>query len=304
MGVATSLPVRRDRAPEWTKSPAIRALREIARRPSGGFGLAVVLILFFAAAFAPVLTPYRPDAVDVPNQLLGPSAQHLLGTDQLGRDLLSRLIVGSRISVSVAVPAVLLALVLGLVIGLVSGYLGGVVDNAVVVAMDSLQAFPWVILALALIALLGPSLTNLVLVLMLGYIPPYGRVCRALVLSTKENQFVEAERALGASALRVTLIHVLPNVVAPCLILAAMDLPSAIAAEAGLSFLGLGVQPPAASWGNILSDGFGYVRQSPWAVIAPGVTLMIVTLGITLLGETLRDVIDPRLAGSRRWRRM
>lgn len=303
MGVAT-LPARRESAPAWMKSPALRTLRDVVRRPSGRFGLAVVLILFFTAAIAPLLTPYKPDAIDVPNQLLGPSAQHLLGTDQLGRDLLSRLIVGSRISVSVALPAVLLALVLGLVIGLVSGYIGGVVDNAIVVAMDTIQAFPWVILALALIALLGPSLTNLVLVLMVGYIPEYGRVCRALVLSTKENQFVEAERALGAGPLRVTLVHMLPNVVAPCLILAAMDLPSAIAAEAGLSFLGLGVQPPAASWGNILSDGLGYVRQSPWAVIAPGVTLMVVTLGITLLGETLRDIIDPRLAGSRRWRRM
>jgi peptide/nickel transport system permease protein len=304
VAVASSLPARRESASAWMSSPALRTLRDVVRRPSGGFGLAVVLILFFAAAFAPLLTPYKPDAIDVPNQLLGPSAQHLLGTDQLGRDLLSRLIVGSRISVSVALPAVLLALALGLAIGLVSGYLGGVVDNAVVVAMDTIQAFPWVILALALIAFLGPSLSNLVLVLMVGYIPAYGRVCRALVFSTKENQFVEAERALGASALRVTLVHVLPNVVAPCLILAAMDLPSAIAAEAGLSFLGLGVQPPAASWGNILSDGLGYVRQSPWAVIAPGVTLMVVTLGITLLGETLRDIIDPRLAGSRRWRRM
>jgi peptide/nickel transport system permease protein len=198
---------------------------------------------------------------------------------------------------------VLSALIAGLILGVLAGYRGGRLDNALIVVMDSLQAFPAVILALVLLALLGPSLQNVIIVIAVAFIPNYARVSRALVLALKNNQFIEAERSLGASPLRLVLVHVVPNILAPLFILLAMDIPSAITTEAGLSFLGLGVQPPTASWGVMLADGFARVQNSAWGVITPGIALMLATLAFTLLGETLRDVFDPRLSGVRRWRR-
>jgi peptide/nickel transport system permease protein len=174
------------------------------------------------------------------------------------------------------------------------------VDNVILVLTDSMQAFPAVILALALLALLGPSSTNVILVIIIAFMPGYARVVRAQVLSVKENPFVEAERSLGASNGRIIFVHILPNILAPLVILLAMDLPSAITFEAGLSFLGLGVKPPTPSWGVILADGFSRIRNSPWPVLWAGLALMLTTLGFTLFGETLRDVLDPKLAGSRR----
>jgi peptide/nickel transport system permease protein len=278
-------------------------LREVARRPAGLFGLIVVGGLFFLAIFAPLIAPYDPAEQDIPNRLQGPSWDHLLGTDQLGRDLLSRLIFGVRVALSVALPGVAAALVIGLVLGLIAGYIGGRTDNATIVMMDTLQAFPAVILALVLLALLGASRTSVVIVIAVAFAPNYARVTRALVLTTKQNQFVESARSLGAGNPRIVGIHILPNVIAPLFILLAMDLPAAITIEAGLSFLGLGVPPPTPSWGVILQDGFDRVRDDAWPIIWAGLTLMVVTLGCTFLGETLRDVADPRLAGVRRWRR-
>ncbi len=277
--------------------------REVVRRPAGAFGLAVVAILLVAALIPGLLAPYEADAQDIPARLQGPSLDHLLGTDEIGRDLFSRLIFSCRIELGVAVPAVLGALVAGLVLGVLAGYVGGWLDNALIVVMDSLQAFPAVVLALVLLSLLGSSLGNVILVIAVAFTPNYARVSRALVLALKQNQFVEAERSLGASPVRVVLVHVVPNILAPLFILLAMDLPSAITTEAGLSFLGIGVQPPTPSWGVMLSAGFARVQDSPWGVLTPGLALMIATLGFTLLGETLRDVFDPRLSGVRRWRR-
>jgi peptide/nickel transport system permease protein len=278
-------------------------LREVARRPAGLFGLIVVGGLFFLAIFAPLIAPYDPAEQDIPNRLQGPSWDHLLGTDQLGRDLLSRLIFGVRVALSVALPGVAAALVIGLVLGLIAGYIGGRTDNATIVMMDTLQAFPAVILALVLLALLGASRTSVIIVIAVAFAPNYARVTRALVLTTKQNQFVEAARSLGAGNSRIVGIHILPNVMGPLFILLAMDLPAAITIEAGLSFLGLGVPPPTPSWGVMLQDGFDRVRDVAWPIIWAGLTLMVVTLGCTFLGETLRDVADPRLAGVRRWRR-
>jgi peptide/nickel transport system permease protein len=278
-------------------------LREVVRRPAGAFGLAVVAILLVAALIPGALAPRAADAQDIPARLQGPSLHHLLGTDELGRDLFSRLIFSCRIELGVAVPAVLSALLAGLVLGVLAGYVGGWLDNALIVVMDSLQAFPAVILALVLLSLLGSSLQNVIIVIAVAFTPNYARVSRALVLALKQNQFVEAERALGASPVRLVLVHVVPNILAPLFILLAMDLPSAITTEAGLSFLGLGVQPPTPSWGVMLSSGFARVEDSPWGVLTPGLALMLATLGFTLLGETLRDVFDPRLSGVRRWRR-
>ena len=278
-------------------------LREVVSRPAGAFGLVVVLLLVAAAIAPGFFAPYGADTQDIPSRLQGPSLDHLLGTDELGRDLLSRLIYSCRVELGVAVPSVLAALIGGLILGVLAGYRGGMLDNVLIVVMDSLQAFPAVILALVLLALLGSSLQNVIIVIAVAFIPNYARVSRALVLALKNNQFVEAERSLGASPLRMVLVHIVPNILAPLFILLAMDIPGAITTEAGLSFLGLGVQPPTASWGVMLADGFARVQNSAWGVITPGVALMLATLAFTLLGETLRDVFDPKLSGVRRWRR-
>ena len=302
--MAVAAPTPRPRlAPFGRMAGPVGLLKEVASRPAGLFGLSVVGGLLILAIFAPFIAPYGPAEQDIANRLEGPSWDHLLGTDQLGRDLLSRLIYGVRVAMSVALPGVAAALAIGLVIGLIAGYLGGKTDNSMIVVMDTMQAFPAVILALTLLALLGASRTSVIVVIAVAFAPNYARVTRALVLTTKQNQFVEAARSLGAGNSRIVGIHILPNVVAPLFILLAMDLPAAITLEAGLSFLGLGVPPPTPSWGVILQDGFERVREHPWAIIWAGLTLMIVTLGCTFLGETLRDVVDPRLAGTRRWRR-
>jgi peptide/nickel transport system permease protein len=278
-------------------------LQQLIHRPAGLIGLIIVVGLIILAVVPGVFAPYEPDAQTISDRLQGPSMDHLLGTDRLGRDTLSRLIYGVGIALIVALPAVLSALVIGLLLGIVAAWRGGLIDALLVIVMDVLQAFPAVILALALLALLGPSLRNVIIVISIAFIPNYARVSRALVFSAKANQWVEAERALGASTLRIVFTHILPNILPPLLILMAMDIPSAIVIEAGLSFLGLGVQPPTPSWGAILSDGFQNIMQSPWGVVFASIILMITTLGFTMLGETLRDIVDPRLSGLTRRRR-
>ena len=277
----------------------IPVIGDVVRSPMGALGLFIVVGFLFVVLFAPYIAPYHYTEQDIPSRLEGPSRQYPLGTDELGRDLLSRLIYGSRIALGVAIPSVAIALTGGVLLGLFSGYVGGIVDDVVVVFIDSINAFPAVILALAVLALLGPALTNEILVIGLAWIPGYARVTRAQTLSVKQNVYIEAERSLGASTARIILFHVMPNVVAPVLILAAMDLPVVITFEAGLSFLGLGVPPPFPSWGSILATGFNFVRQSPWPITWAGLTLIVTTLGFTLFGEALRDVLDPRLSGTR-----
>lgn len=293
------------------RGPAVKAshsawlrkgIPSIFRTPGGLIGTVIVLGLIVLAIFGPELAPYSSSQIDVNNPLQGPTLQHLLGTDQLGRDLLSRLIDGTRIELEVAVPAVATALCVGLVLGLLGGYLGGVVDNVVVLLTDTSQSFPAIVLALALLTVVGPSLPNLIIVIAVTFSPNYARTSRALVLSVKQNQYIVAERALGAGRLRIMLRHVLPNIVAPLFILLAMDTPSAITTEAGLSFLGLGVPPPDPSWGSILSDGFNSIFNAPWAVIFASMALGIATIGFLLFGEALRDVLDPRLRGVTGWR--
>lgn len=281
----------------------LTVLREVVRRPAGLFGLTVIGGLLVIVVFAPLLAPYGDAHQDIVHRLEPPSGAHLLGTDQLGRDLLSRLLFGTRIALGVAVPSVLAALAAGLVLGMIGGYLGGRVDNLMILVMDSMQAIPSVPLALILIALIGPSLQNVILVIAFTFTPGYARVARALVLAAKQDQYVETERSLGASDVRIAIVHILPNIIAPLFVLVAMDIPSAITVESGLSFLGLGVQPPTPSWGVILADGFDRVRETPWPVLWASLALMIATLGFTMLGETLRDIVDPRIAGVRRWRR-
>jgi len=274
--------------------------RQLLSRPSAVLGMTVIAALVVLFLFGPLVAPHPHTEQTISRRLEGPSPDFLLGTDHLGRDLLSRLIIGTRVALGTAFPSVLTALLCGLVIGLVAGYTGGWLDNLILIVMDTLQAFPALLLALALMALLDPSISNVILVIAIAYTPGYARIVRAQVLSIKEEQFIEVERSFGASHLRIALVHVVPNMLAPLLILLAMDLPSAIATEAGLSFLGLGVRPPTPSWGTILSDGFQKIRTSPWPVISGALALMITTLGFTLFGEALRDILDPRVSGSRR----
>jgi len=256
--------------------------------------LVAVAVLLLLVPLGPVLAPYSASRQDIANRLQGPSMSHLLGTDELGRDLLSRLLSGVRVELGVAIPAVLMALVIGSVIGIAAGYVGGIVDDISVLAMDTLQSFPAVILALLLLSLLGPSLRNVIVVIAIAYAPTFGRVTRALVASTREREFVLAERSLGASHSRVILRHIWPNVTAPLVILVALNVPSAIAIEVGLSFLGLGVPPPTPSWGAMLDEGFKYMRSSPWGALSAMAAVMITTLTLASFGDSLRTISDPR----------
>ncbi len=273
---------------------ASELLGDIARRPTGLVALILIAGLVLAVTIGPLLVA-DPSAQDIGRRLEGPSADYWLGTDHLGRDLLARLVVGSRIAMGVAIPAVVLAMFFGLILGLAAGYLGGRTDSFVIVITDTLQSFTAVVLALLLLALIGGSLTTVVIVIAVTFAPGYARVVRASVLAIKKDVFVQAERSLGAKSGRIIFVHILPNVLAPMLILMAIDLPVAVTIEAGLSFLGVGVPPPTPSWGVILRDGFDRVRDAPWPVIWAGLALMATTLGFTLLGEALRDRLDPRV---------
>jgi peptide/nickel transport system permease protein len=287
-------PVVARRRPALLRMGGARLVRQIGGSPGGAFGLAVIAVLALCTVAGPALAPHDPSAQDLASRLQGPSGSHLLGTDELGRDVLSRLVVGTRIAVQVAVPAILLAVLVGGALGMIAAFAGGWVDHVAVVVMDTLQVFPAVMLALLVLTLLGPSLVNLVVVIAIAFVPNYARVSRALVQTTKEEVYIEAERSLGASSRRIVWRHIVPNIVAPLAILVAMDIPFAIVAEAGLSFLGLGVQPPTPSWGVILSDGFRRVQESPWPVVFASAVLAATTVGFTLLAERLRDVIDPK----------
>lgn len=271
------------------------ALRRVVRDPLGALGSALVLLFVLSAVLAPWIAPYEPNAIDVPARLRGPSLAHWLGTDNLGRDVFSRVLFGGRIALTVALTAVGLSLAAGILLGLIAGYGPRWLDNLLLLLLDSVRAFPVVMFALAVITVVGPSLETVILVVVVTSIPAYARIVRTQTLSLRHTEFILAERALGAGAPRILLVHILPNVIGPLLILASMEIPVVITIEAGLSFLGLGVRPPTPSWGNILSDGYAFIRNTPWLVIAGGIPVVLTTLGFTFLGETLRDVFDPRL---------
>jgi peptide/nickel transport system permease protein len=271
------------------------ALARALRDPLGALGATLVVLFALSAALAPMIAPYEPNALDVPARLQGPSLAHLLGTDNLGRDVLSRVLHGGRIALGVALTAVGLSLLAGILLGLIAGYGPRWLDNLLLLLFDSVRAFPVIMFALAVITVVGPSLQTVILVVVVTTIPQYARIIRTQTLSLRHTEFILAERSLGAGAPRVLLVHILPNVIGPLLILASMEIPVVITIEAGLSFLGLGVRPPTPSWGNILNDGYAFIRNTPWLVIAAGIPLVLSTLGFTFLGETLRDAFDPRL---------
>lgn len=261
----------------------------------GGLGIALVLVVVFGAIFADMLTSYDPTALNPRDRFLSPNGAHLLGTDQLGRDLFTRVLHGARIALVVALVATSLSFVGGLILGMIAGYGPRWLDALLLLVFDALRSFPTVMLALALVTLAGPSLSAVVLVVVLATLPGYARVVRAQTMSLKEAEFVLAARALGAPVWRILLGHIMPNLIGPLLILASMDIPVVITIEAGMSFLGLGVRPPTPSWGSILNDGFSFIREGPWLAIAGGLPIVVATLGFTFLGETLRDQFDPRL---------
>ncbi|WP_233495383.1 ABC transporter permease [Rhodosalinus halophilus] len=265
----------------------------------GMTGLILVLVFFASAIFAPWLAPYDPNAIDIANRLSGPTAAHWIGTDQLGRDTFSRILYGGRVALKIAAIGVSVSLVVGLILGMIAGYGPRWLDNLLLLLFDTVRAFPTIILALATVALTGPSLELVLAIVIITSIPQYARVARTATLSLKAADFILAERSLGASTPRILFHHVMPNVVGPLLILAAMEVPVVVTVEAGLSFLGLGVLPPTASWGTILNEGYLVIRDTPWMVIAGGIPLILTTLGFTFLGEALRDIFDPRMGRGR-----
>ncbi|APG86517.1 dipeptide transport system permease protein DppC (plasmid) [Sinorhizobium americanum CCGM7] len=271
------------------------ALLQIARRPGGGFALFAVTMICLVAIAAPLIAPYGPNAIAPAKRLMDPSFQHLLGTDHLGRDILSRLIYGSRIALGVALSVIVISLVAGVTLGIAAALSPRAVDFSIVGIFDIVTAFPSMILALALVAVLGPGLGNVVLLVSIVFIPHFGRVARAQTVALRNSPFIEAERVLGAERWRVILHHVTPNIIGPIFVLACMDIPVVITIEAGLSFLGLGVRPPLASWGSLLNDGYTYLEQSIWLATFSGLALILATLGFALLGEAMRDTLDPKL---------
>lgn len=255
--------------------------------------LVVVFVIF--AVFAPWIAPQDPAAIALPTRLSVPSATHWLGTDELGRDILSRVIYGARISMLVGSCVVLASLLLGLIIGSVAGYYGGAIDRFVnVVLMNAFLSFPGILIAIAFVAFRGPGIFNLVIALSLGGWVGYARLVRGQVLAAREREFVEAARALGASDLRIVVRHILPNIIQPVIVQAAIGMAGAILAEATMSFLGLGVPPPTASWGSMLNDARAHLFDSPHLVVFPALAVMLAVLSFNFIGDALRDYLDPR----------
>ncbi|RPH76565.1 MAG: ABC transporter permease [Candidatus Rokuibacteriota bacterium] len=271
-----------------------RAWRVGRRRPAAVAGAAVVLLFALMAVAAPLIATTDPTRTDWSKIRKAPSWAHPFGTDDLGRDGFSRVVWGARISMQAGVFSILLAMAIGVPVGLVAGYYRGGLDQVIMRLTDAWLAFPFLILAIGLVTILGPSLTNATLAIGLGATPTYIRLTRGLVLSTKEEDYVQGARALGAGDLRVMARHILPNIASAILVQATVAIPTAIIAEAVLSFLGLGVQPPAPSWGTMLNAAQQFLEQAPWMAYWPGLAIFLLALSFNLAGDGLRDVLDPR----------
>jgi peptide/nickel transport system permease protein len=268
-------------------------------RKSSGIGALIVLIFLFTALAAPLLTPFDPADQDLTNRYTPPNSVNLLGTDNFGRDLLSRIIFGTRISLIVGVLTVFIAMVVGGLLGILAGFMGGNVDRIVNFVIEMLMAFPTLLLALVLIAMLGPGLIKLIIAIGIGSVPMFARVLRAETLSVRERDYVLTSRAIGGTQVHIIFYHILPNIVSSLIILSTTRVATAILSESALSFLGLGIQPPTPSWGVLVAEGRAYLQLAPWIALAPGVVIMITVLGFNLFGDGLRDVIDVRRRGRR-----
>jgi len=277
-------------ATTWT---AVTALGRRNRLAAAGLVLVTVFVIF--AIFASWIAPQSPSAIDLPSRLQPPSAAHWFGTDELGRDILSRVIYGARISMLVGASVVAGSLLLGLILGSIAGYYGGITDRFFsVIVMNAFLSFPGILLAIAFVAFLGPGILNLILALCIGGWVGYARLVRAQVLAVKEKEFVEAARALGASDWRIVTRHILPNIIQPVIVQAAIGMAGAVLAEATMSFLGLGVPPPTASWGTMLNDGRAHLFDAPHLVLFPAAAVMLAVLSFNFIGDALRDYMDPR----------
>lgn len=273
----------------------VRAWRRLRRNRAALVGLAIIVLLVLVAVFAPLLAPYNPYAVTLTGRLQPPSPEHMMGTDELGRDIFSRLVYGARVELWVGIVTVALSGLIGVSVGLVAGYLGKSWDGVLMRVVDVFLAFPVIILAIAIVAVRGPGLTNVLIALGLVYWTTYARVVRGQVLALREEEFTWAARTMGATPVRIMFRHLLPNTMAPLLVLASLGMANAILAEAALSFLGLGIQPPEASWGSMLNTGMQFLRNASFLTISPGLAIFVTVLGFNLLGDGLRDALDPRM---------
>lgn len=280
-------------SPKGRRKPSL--FRSLMRDKSGAVGLTIVVLVFAAAVLAPILSPHDPTRTFSAYRLQGPSVFFPLGADELGRDLLSRALYGAQVSLQVSVTVAISAGLIGTIAGLVAGYVGGVFDAIVMRVVDVLFAFPTILLALAVVATLGPATSNLIVALVVVYVPAFARIARAATLSVSREVFVDAGRSVGLSGPRLLLRHVLPNVTAPILVQLSVALAEIILVEAALSYLGLGVQPPSPSWGAMLASGKAHMEASMLPSVVPGLFIMVTVLGFNLLGDAFRDLMDPKL---------
>jgi len=291
--------------PAVTAAPAPTPLAYFARQTVKAFntnktswiGLLVFVAVVVLALAAPVIAPFDPNDQNIMEKLRPPSAEHWFGTDSFGRDTLSRILYGARISLVIGVASTLLAMLIGSAIGMFAGWHGGRADTVTMQAMDVLLAFPSLILGLILVAMLGPSMHNIIIAIALTSIPPFARIARAPTIAIKEREFVMAGRALGFSDTRIVAGHILPNILPEILVMGSLWLANAIRTEASLAFVGLGVKPPTATWGGMIREGFENILDSYWLALVPGIAILIVIFALNLLGDGLRDAIDPKLKG-------
>ena len=269
--------------------------RFICTQKIGFVSLLIILLVFAVAIFAPILAPFDPISQDRTAFLAAPSSEHVMGTDDLGRDVFSRLIFGSQISLLVGIATVVISIVIGTFIGMISGYFGGVIDLVIQRIMDAIMSIPALILALFIAALLGPAIQNVIIALVIIEIPRFARIVRGEMMRIRESNYVEASRSVGAGSFRIIMRHGLPNITAPIIVMASLAFGQTIIAEASLSFLGIGTPPPNPSWGLMLSDASRYMESAPWLVLFPGLALCILVLAFNLFGDALRDFLDPKM---------
>ncbi|KLU40058.1 MAG: ABC transporter permease [Limnochordia bacterium] len=270
-------------------------MRQLLKNRRAVVGGIVLFVIIFLAIFAPYVTPYDPVKQNIRNRLQGPSREHIFGTDQFGRDTYTRVVYGARLSLRVGFSSILIAIVVGCLLGLVAGFYGGLLDNIIMRFVDILMALPGFLLALAIVAALGPGLDNVIIAIGISYIPSFARLMRSSVLTIRELDYVSAAEAIGSSDARMIFRHILPNSLNPIIVMATLSLAGAILSAAGLSFLGMGAQPPTPEWGSMISAARPFIRVSHWAVTIPGLAIFTTVLCLNLVGDGLRDALDPRM---------
>lgn len=287
------------RAPVRQQGLYTQARREFVKNRGAVIGAVFLMLIILSALLAPLLASYDPLERNVRDRLVGPARAHPMGTDSLGRDILSRVLYGGRVSLQVGLFSVVASTLVGIPLGLIAGYFGGRIDNVIMRLMDIILAFPGLILAIWLVAMLGPSIRNVIFAITFWSVPTYARLARGSTLSVREMDYITAERCIGANHFRILIWHILPNIFAPLIVLATLNISGAIITGASLSFLGLGVRPPTPEWGAMLSDGRGYLRNAWWIAFFPGITITSVVLAANLVGDALRDALDPRVRRAR-----